>query len=359
MSLRVFEPGRLGRGVRVFATGSYLPERVVTNADLGALGAPLSDEEMVKLSGIRERRWASPMEATSDLAVHACRRALDRAGLSPDQIDRLVVGTVSPDHTSPSAACIAQRALGLGTAPAMDVTASCSGFLYALDVAARAVATGDRFALACAADVRSRFLDGHDRATCALFGDGAGAALLGAGPPGEGLLAIGLLADGAGAKSVYVPAGGSREPATASTVAAGRHTIRMEEGPQVYLAAVEGMLATAEALLSAMGLTFDDIDLVVPHQPNRRILERLARLAKLRDGQLFVNVEKIGNVSGATCAIALDEALSTGRIAAGARVLLLAAGAGYTAGAALLRVDEALVNASTRPPAGTTPRTGT
>src|SRR5438128_470427 len=209
---------------------------------------------MLKLTGVRERRWVDQGEATSDLAAAACRAALQRAAVAADGIDRLVVGTVSPDHSSPSAACFVQHALGLGIAPAMDVTASCSGFLYALDVAARGIATGDRFALACAADVRSRYLDIHDRATCALFGDGAGAALLGEGPAGGGLLAIGLLADGSGARSVYVPAGGSREPASAETVAARRHFIRMEEGPQVYLTAVEGMLGMGEALLAALGL---------------------------------------------------------------------------------------------------------
>ncbi|MBS2023278.1 MAG: ketoacyl-ACP synthase III, partial [Deltaproteobacteria bacterium] len=235
MSLRVFEPAKFGRGVRLSSVASYLPARVVTNADLVALGAPLTDDEMVKLSGIRERRWAAPDEATSDLAVLACKRTLVSAQLRADQIDRLILGTVSPDHASPSAACFAQHALGLENAPAFDLTASCSGFVYALDVAARAVCTGDAHVLACAADVRSRFLDLRDRATCALFGDGAGAAVVSACPPGEGVLAIGLLADGSGARSVYVPAGGSREPASSDTVAQRRHSIRMEEGPQVYL----------------------------------------------------------------------------------------------------------------------------
>jgi 3-oxoacyl-[acyl-carrier-protein] synthase-3 len=341
VTLRVFRPAAFGRGVRIAATGSYLPQREVTNADLIALGAPLTDEEIVRLSGIRARRWVAEGEATSDLAAHACRRALgtfDRA-----RVDRLIVGTVSPDHLSPSAACIVQRALELDGAPAFDLTASCSGFLYALDAAARAVCTGDRAVLACAADVRSRFLDPRDRATCALFGDGAGAALLVAGEPGRGLLSIGLHADGSGAKSVFVPAGGSREPASAETVAAGKHFIRMAEGPQVYLTAVEGMVATAEALLAGEKLTAADIDLVVPHQPNRRILDRLARILRLPEEKLFVNVDRIGNVSGATCAIALDEALRAGRIKPGARVLLLAAGAGYTAGAALIEIDEGLI----------------
>ncbi len=359
MSLRVLQPAALGKGVRLAATGAYLPARVVTNPDLIALGAPLSDEEMLRLCGVRERRWAAVEEATSDLATAACRIALDRAQCGPELIDRLVVATVSPDHSSPSAACITQRALGLQAAPAFDVTASCSGFLYALDAAARAVLTGDRKVLACAADVRSRFLDVRDRATCALFGDGAGAALIEPGPAGQGLLAIGLLADGAGARSVYVPAGGSREPASEASVRDRRHFIRMEEGPQVYLAAVEGMAGTAEALLSALSMTIDDIDLVVPHQPNLRILERLARVLRLPRERLLVNVERIGNASGATCAIALDEALTSGRAGKGSRVLLLAAGAGYTAGAALLLIDDALAMASTRPPSGTRPRTPT
>ncbi len=345
MSLRIFRPAEFGKGVRIAATGSYLPERVVTNADLIAAGAPLTADEIVRLSGIHTRRWAAAGEATSDLAAHACRRALASAAFPASRVDRLILGTVSPDFSSPSAACIVQRELGLDGAPAFDVTASCSGFLYALDVAARAVCTGDASALACAADIRSRFLDPHDRATCALFGDGAGAALLVPGRPGHGLLCIGLHADGSGARSVFVPAGGSREPASAETVAARKHFIRMAEGPQVYLTAVEGMVATAEALLAAEKLSIADIDLVVPHQPNRRILDRLARILKLPEEKLFVNVDRIGNVSGATCAIALDEALRTGRAKAGSRVLLLAAGAGYTAGAALLEIDDALVSA--------------
>ncbi|HUS67312.1 MAG TPA: beta-ketoacyl-ACP synthase 3 [Kofleriaceae bacterium] len=333
--------------MRIAATGAYLPARVVTNAELVAAGAPLSDEEMVRLSGIRTRHHVAAGEATSDLAVAACRRALARAGAAPESIDRLILATVSPDHLSPSAACVAQKGLGLLPGPALDVTASCSGFLYALDLAARAVATGESAVLAVAADVRSRFLDPADRATCALFGDGAGAALVTAGPDdGTGLVAIGLSADGAGAQAVYVPAGGSREPASAESVAGRRHYIKMAEGPQVYLAAVEGMLATAEALLSGVGLGFADIDLVVPHQPNRRILDRLARLAEIPPEKMVVNVDRIGNVSGATAAIALDEALAAGRAPAGAKVLLLAAGAGYTAGAALLVVDEGLARAS-------------
>jgi 3-oxoacyl-[acyl-carrier-protein] synthase III len=333
--LKVFCPGALGVGVKLSGTGAYLPQRVVTNAELVARGGPLSEEEIVKLSGIVTRRYAAPEEATSDLAVHAARAAMERAGVQPAQIDRLVLGTVSPDFQSPSAACLVQKALGLGAVPAFDLTASCSGFLYALDAAARAVATGDEHVLAIAADVRSRFLNPRDRATFALFGDGAGAAVVSRGEPGRGLLAIGLVADGSGARSVYVPAGGSREPASAQTVAAGRHAIHMAEGAQVYLSAVEGMLAVGEELLRSQGLGFDDLALVVPHQPNRRILDRLAKLGRFDAGKLYVNVDRIGNVSGASVAIALDEVVRSG---VKGRVLLLAAGAGYTAGAALLEL---------------------
>lgn len=334
--MRVFVPARFGVGVRLAGTGAYLPERVVTNRDVIAAGCPMTEEEIVRLSGISTRRAAAPHEATSDLAIAASRQALEAAGLKPADVDRLIVATVSPDHLSPSTACFVQRGLGLGQVPAFDLTASCSGFLYALENGARAIATGDRCVLAVAADVRSRWLDPTDRSTAALFGDGAGAAVLTPGAAHTGLVAMGLLVDGTGAKSVYVPAGGSRE--AGASAAPKRHTIHMTEGPQVYLAAVEGMVATAEQLLKEVGLGFGDLDLVVPHQPNRRILDRLAKIARLLPEKLFVNVDRIGNVSGATCAIALDEALRSGVAQAGMKVLLVTAGAGYTAGAALLQL---------------------
>lgn len=340
--MKILQPADFGRGVRLLGTGSFLPERVVTNADLVAMGAPLTEEEMVRLSGITRRHWVSDGEATSDLAVEAARRALGRAGVSAEAIERLVVATVSPDHSSPSAACLAHGALGLGRVPALDVAASCSGFLYALDTAARAVLTGDDCVLAVAADVRSRYLDVTDRATCALFADGAGAAVLAPGAVGAGLLAIGLMAEGSGAHSIYVPAGGSREPATAETIAQKRHAIRMADGPQIYLSAVEGMLLCAETLLARLGMTFDDVDLLVPHQANQHILKRVAWKAKLPMDRVYVNIDRVGNISGATTAVGLDEALASGRAKAGSRVLLVAAGAGYTGGAALVVVDEAL-----------------
>lgn len=334
--MRVYRP----RQARLAGTGAYLPERVVTNADVVALGAPLTADEIVRLSGIRERRWAAAGEATSDLAARAVERAIERSGCERSTIERLVLATVSPDYPSPAAACLAQVAAGLAHVPAYDVSAACSGFLFALDAAARAVDTGEELVVAAAADVRSRYLDPGDRATAALFGDGAGAAVVARGP--ANLSGILLAADGAGARSVYVPAGGSREPASAETVAARRHTIHMGDGAQVYFQAVEGMAEMARLLLAELGLSVGELDLVVPHQANRRILDRVARLLDLPAEKLFANVDRVGNISGATVPVALDEALRGGRARAGSRVLLLAAGAGHTAGAALLVVDEEL-----------------
>jgi 3-oxoacyl-[acyl-carrier-protein] synthase III len=326
----------LGRGVRLASTGMALPERVVSNDELVSLGVPLSAQEIVKLCGIETRRWVAPEQATSDLAAAAARDALARAGVPPASVERIVLGTVSPDHPSPSAACFVHRALALPPLPVYDVTASCSGFLFALDAAARAVLTGETNVLAIAADVRSKFLDLKDRSTAALFGDGAGAALLQQGPQGEGLVAIATTAAGHGAHHVYVPAGGSREPLTEAALQQRRTYIRMEEGPQVYFAAVEGMLEMAKALLCAVHLGIGDVDLVIPHQPNIRILERLRKLLGLPSEKLWVNVTTLGNMSAASCAVALHEALSSGRYGRGARVLLLTGGAGFTAGAALL-----------------------
>jgi 3-oxoacyl-[acyl-carrier-protein] synthase III len=331
-----------GRGVRIVATGSALPARVVTSRELAARpGAPLTEAEIAKLTGIEERRHVAEGEATSDLAIAAGRVVLERARLAlgaeaPLSVDRLLLSTTSPDHPAPACACLVQRALGLAPCPACDVAAACAGFLFALDWGARAVLTGDGRVLVLAADVRSRFVDPLDRSTSALFGDGAGGLLLEAGPEGEGLLALQLASDGAGYETIQIPAGGSRRPASPETVAAHEHCLRMADGPRVFLTALEGMSETADRLLGALGLTLDEIDLVVPHQPNRMILERLARTMRLPREKLFENVSRRGNMSSASLAVALDEAVSTGAVRPGSRVLLLGAGAGYCAGAALV-----------------------
>lgn len=341
--MRILDLRSLSSGVRIVATGAYLPETIVSNADLVAHGAPLDAAEIEKGLGILARRRAAAHEATSDLAARACERALAAARVAPSAIDRLVLATVSPDHPSPSTACFVHHLLGLQEAPAMDLAATCAGFLYALDHGARAVLTGDRHVLLCAAEVRSRFVDPTDRASFAVFGDGAGACVVSPGPAGAGLLGIGLLADGSGRESVLVRAGGSRHPASAETVARREHTLRMADGPQVYLAMIEGMVLTAEKLLAGMAMSMDDIAMIVPHQANGRVLTRLARLLRVPEPRIFSNVAQYGNMSSASTAVALHEALSSASLRAGDKLLLVAGGAGYTAGAAILEVDDALL----------------
>lgn len=334
--MKVFVPGRFGVGVRL-STGHYLPPICLDNAAVIARGCPMTDAEIRKLSGIETRHHARPGQATSDLAIAASREALAASGLAPAAIDRVVLATTSPDQPVPAAACRVQHALGLRPVPAFDLSAACAGFVYALDHAARAVVTGEDAVLAVASEVRSRVVDPTDRSTAALFGDGAAAAVVERGPVGTGLLAIGLMADGAGADHVQIPAGGSRLPASLATVANRQHFLQMRDGPQVYFAAVQGMLDTAQALLDAMSLGFADLDWIVPHQPNARLLKRMARLARVPLEKVVMTVQRTGNTSSAACGIAYDQAARDGRIQPGQRVLLLTAGAGYTAGAALIQ----------------------
>jgi len=338
-----------GRGVRIAATGSYLPSRVVSNDDLVAAGGPLSADEIEKGLGIRARRRAAPEEATSDLAAHACKGALARADVDADAVQRLVLATVSSDHPSPSTACFVHHLLALKDAPAFDITATCAGFIYGLDHATRAVLTGEENVLVAAADIRSRYVDPKDRASFAVFGDGAGAALLTSAPVNTGILGIGLFADGSGRESVIVRAGGSRKPASAETLAAGEHFVRMADGPQVYLAMIEGMILTSERILAGMKMSMDEIAMIVPHQANGRVLARLARLLRVSEDRIFSNVTNYGNMSGASTAVAFHEALQSGRLVPGDNVLLVAGGAGYTAGAAVVKIDEALLAQALRP----------
>ena len=341
--MRVFDFRNLAHGVRVAATGACLPERRVTNAELVALGIPLSESEIETGLGILERRWCSVGQATSDLATVACNEALRHFGLSPQEVGRLIVATVTSDHPSPSTACFVHYALGLGSSPAYDITATCSGFLFALDQGVRAVLTGESNALICAADSRSKFLNIRDRASAAVFGDGAGSALLVPCESGRGVLGIGLMSDGRGRHTVYVPAGGSRSPTTVASAAAGEQNVRMSSGPEAYLAMLEGMVGTTEQLLAGLHLSLEDLAMIVPHQGNGRVIARLPRLLRVPDEKIFQNVKYYGNMSGASTAVAFHEALGSGRLNAGDKVLLVAGGAGYTAGAAVVEVDEALL----------------
>lgn len=318
-------------GVGVVATGMALGEDVVTTEELAATHG-WSAEDVARIrkgAGIDARHVARPGTTTADLAARAA------AGLDSDAA-RLLLATVSADTPVPGAAPRVAARLGWEGRPAVDLGAACSGFLYGLDQAARHVLTGDPAVLLIAADVRTRFVPWDKPGTAALFGDGAGAARIAPTPQGTGLLATWLRADGRRADTVQVPAGGSREPTSAATLSAGRHVLHMEEGPQLFLEAVEGMVDAGSACLAQLGWAWDDVDLVVPHQPNLRVVERIPRFARISRDRVFVNVRERGNMGGATLAVALHEALISGRIQPGMRILLLAAGAGFTAGAAAL-----------------------
>ncbi|MBE3590278.1 MAG: ketoacyl-ACP synthase III [Firmicutes bacterium] len=318
--------------------GRGLPERVVTNRDLEAV-LDTSDEWIRTRTGIAERRVAAPEQATSDLAVIAAKEALAAAGWTPQDLDLLVVATATPDMIFPSTACVVQAALGAYQAGACDISAACSGFVYALSsVAAQIRAGAARRALVIGAETLSKIVNWQDRSTAVLLGDGAGAVALervedGA---GEGLLSVYLGADGRGGDLLKQPAGGSRLPASAETVAQGLHYLQMN-GREVFKFAVQIMGDAAEEALRRAGLTFADVDLYVPHQANVRIIEASAKRFGLPMEKVWVNIDRYGNTSSASIPIALYEAHQAGRLHPGDVVLLVAFGGGLTWGAAVLR----------------------
>lgn len=331
-------PGPLGHGVAIASTGTYLPERVVTNADLiEANGLPVSPRWIERHTGIRERRYAAEGEHTSDLAVQAGRDVLERAGMAPEKLERLILATVSGDWQTPATACVVQHALG-ARCPAFDVTSACAGFMVALDLGIKCVQTGDEAVMVLGAEVRSRFVDGTDPRVAPLFSDGAGGVLLVPSAPGTGFLASVLQSDGAGAEKVYVPAGGARKPASADTVAAGEHTIRMLDGRGIFEQAVTGMQAIAELALKKAGLTVGDIDVVIPHQANKLIIEAGMKALGVPKDKVMVTIDWLGNCTAATVPVTLHAAVEAGRLPSGTTALLLAVGGGYTAGAAVYRV---------------------
>lgn len=309
-------------------TAHHLPPRIVHTRD--AFECP---DDLIRLTGVQRRHVVGAGEATSDLLVAACRPLVHHP------IARILVATMTGDHPSPATAPLVQHGLGLPSVPALDVQAACAGFVYALDLAARCVLTGDAGVLVAAGECRSVLLEGAPPGVQVLFGDGAGAAWVGPMPEGAGgllLRATMLGAEGAGHGAVRVEAGGSRVPTTAQSVREGRHALRMRDGAEVFFEAVAGLTEIAQAFLAGLGMTSADVDLVVPHQPNLRILERVARLLRIPLERFALEVETLGNVGGASAAIALDRARRAGRIRPGMRILLLTAGAGYTAGAAWL-----------------------
>ena len=331
-------PAPHARSTVILGTGSYAPKRVLTNDDIAKM-VDTSDEWIRARSGIRERRIAGDDQATSDLAVQAGRIALADAGVAASEIDLLVVATVTPDYPMPSTACVVQHKLGVPSASAcFDVNAACSGFIYALDTACSMIASGRYHkALVIGAEKLSSVVDWKERGTCLLFGDGAGAAVVGTSrKPGVGLLGTRLGSLGEDTELLYIPAGGSRTPASAATVARRDHFIKMK-GKEVFKLAVRVMEEAARDILEQHGFAANQIGLVIPHQANLRIIDAISQYLEIPVERFFVNVDRYGNTSAASIPIALDEARRAGRIRKDELTLLVAFGAGLTYGSALIR----------------------
>ncbi len=335
-------PARFGRavGFRLAGVGSAVPDHVVTNADLARLGC--DPEWIAARSGIHERRHAPPGVATSDLAAQAGRAALTNAGVHPAGIDLLVLGTFTPDMCIPSTACIVQEALGLD-APAMDVTAACAGFAYSLMTAAQFIAAGNsRLPLVIGADTNSRVVDPEDVKTWPLFGDGAGAVVLeatGPAPAGseQGLLAFSLGSDGRGAGLLACPMSGSRKPVSAEGLARREQFMQMD-GRAVFKWAIRVAEESVLATVSRAGIPLDNVDLVILHQANARIIEGIRTALDLPAEKVFMNLDRYGNTSSGSIPLALDEAWRTGRLGPGSTVVICGFGGGLAWGTACWRL---------------------
>ncbi|MGD2070731.1 MAG: beta-ketoacyl-ACP synthase III [Gemmatimonadota bacterium] len=322
--------------VEIAGTGRHLPERVLTNFDLQEM-VDTTDEWIRERTGIRERRIAADEVGASDMGADAARKAMEVAGVSRGEVDMLIVSTATPDRLLPSTACDLQALLDLENALAFDVSAACSGWLYGLSLAEGYIHAGrGEIALVVAAEKMSAIVDWDDRSTCVLFGDGAGAAVLRPSTNGRGILSSYHRSDGKLADLLYRPGGGARVPMDPAVLAERDHLLKMA-GPEVFKNAVRSMAESAGSALEAGGLTGDDIDLMVPHQANIRIIEATAKYAGIPMERVFVNIDRFGNMSSATIPVAIDEAIEQGRLEPGMNVLLTAFGAGFTWGAVTLR----------------------
>jgi 3-oxoacyl-[acyl-carrier-protein] synthase-3 len=321
---------------RIVGTGSYLPERVLTNAEIERI-VETTDHWIVERTGIRERRIAAPSEATSDLAVVAATRALEAAGVRATDVDVILVATATPDMLFPATACLVQARLGATRAFAFDLSAACTGFLYGLSVADQYIRAGTaRTVVVIGAEVLSRVMDWTDRSTCILFGDGAGAAVLRAEHGDRGVLSTHLHADGSLWDFIHVPGGGSRHPPSEDTLNRRLQFLRMK-GSETFKVAVRTLEDTAGEALKANGLSIADIQWFIPHQANRRIIEAVGARLGLAGERVVVNLERVGNTSAASIPIALDELVRAGRVAPDHLLLFAAFGAGLTWGSAIVR----------------------
>ncbi len=323
------------RRVGIIGLGSYLPKKVLTNFDLEKM-VDTSDEWIRTRTGISERRIAQANEATSDLAVHAAKQALTDAKLSPQDVELIIVATTTPDMQFPATSCLVQAKLGANNAACFDINAACSGFIHGLIIAQQFIANGTYDnTLVIGAELLSRFIDWKDRSTCVLFGDGAGAAVVAPVKSG-GIISIYLGTDGSQSDLLMTPAGGSRMPASHKTVSEGLHYLKMQ-GNEVFKHAVRVMANAAQKVLDKAGLTCKDIDCLIPHQANIRIIQALAKRAGLSMDKIYVNVDRYGNMSAASTVVALHEAVKEGRVKKGDIVLLVAFGSGLVWGSCIIK----------------------
>jgi 3-oxoacyl-[acyl-carrier-protein] synthase-3 len=324
------------RRAAFLGTGHAYPEGILTNADLANM-VDTSDEWITTRTGIKQRRKAAPGEYTSLFAVRAAREAIERAGITPDDIDLLLCATVSPDQILPSTGCIIQAELGANRAAAMDVVAACSGFLYGVTLANTMIQTGQsKYALVIGAEILTQYVDYTDRHTCVLFGDGAGAAVLGSVDGDRGILASRIRSDGRFQEQLFSPGGGTRRPPTAETLAAGDHFFKMK-GNELFKVAVRSMTEVSREVLEEAGLKAEDVKLFIPHQANQRITDAVATKLNVDDSLVYSNISMHGNTSSASIPIALDECVEAGRVKTGDLVLLASFGGGVTWGAVLIR----------------------
>ena len=324
-----------GRTCSITGVGSYVPAKILTNADLEKM-VETSDEWIITRTGIKQRRLAAKDEFTSDLAAHAAQRAMKKAGVTADQIDLIIVATITPDMPFPATACIVQQKIGARRAAAFDLEAACSGFIYGLEIGQQFIMsrTYDTV-LVIGAEKLSSIVDWTDRNTCVLFGDGAGAAVLQSRPNSHGLLTAVMGADGSKGSLLHMPGGGSRCPASVDSVAAKLHYLRMD-GRETFKSAVQAMCHAAQEALRRCELDISKIKCVIPHQANRRIIDAVGKRLGAIPEQLFINLDRYGNTSAASVAIALDEAVSSGKIQRGDLILMMVFGAGLTWGAAVI-----------------------
>ena len=335
-SERIIHRRRLGiRRVSIVGTGSYVPEKILRNVDLEKM-VDTTDEWIFTRSGIRERHFAREDEATSDMGAAAARRALESAGLTADKVDLIIVATVTPDMVFPNTACFIQNLLGARNAACFDLEAACSGFLYGLEVAEHMISAGTtEVALVIGAEKLSCLTDWTDRGTCVLFGDGAGAAVLRSGSDGRGIINCVMGSDGRLTDLLNGPGGGSRNPTSVKTIEQRLHYMKMN-GREVFKHAVKAMSEAASDVLARSGLSVADVDWVIPHQANVRIIEAIGDRLDIPKEKIFLNLEKYGNMSAASIPVALDEAVRSGKIHKHDIVLMVAFGGGFTWGASVI-----------------------